>query len=209
MRVLRTFFWAALLAAGFIYITGVTNWDVGRALRPVRSAGRMWSEPATAASAGFSTDEQNNIDIYKSTRDATVCITSTVYTRTFFGVYPETGTGTGFVISPDGEILTNNHVAGGGAQLTVTLSDKKVYKARVLGYDSRNDLALMQTGKGDWAPMGGGIIDWEGQFKALKRDGYHFAVSLETHWEGGGSKEESSRKSWAGMKKLLQQADAL
>jgi sugar phosphate isomerase/epimerase len=61
----------------------------------------------------------------------------------------------------------------------------------------------------DWAPMGGGLIDWQGQFKALKRDGYHFAVSLETHWNGGGSPEESSRKSWAGMKKLLQQADAL
>jgi len=63
--------------------------------------------------------------------------------------------------------------------------------------------------KQDWAPMGGGIIDWAGQFKALKRDGYHFAVSLETHWSGGGSPEESSRQSWAGMKKLLQQADAL
>jgi len=61
----------------------------------------------------------------------------------------------------------------------------------------------------DWAPMGGGLIDWASQFKALKRDGYHFAVSLETHWNLGGSPEESSRKSWAGMKKLLQQADAL
>jgi L-ribulose-5-phosphate 3-epimerase len=61
----------------------------------------------------------------------------------------------------------------------------------------------------DWAPMGGGIIDWEGQFKALKRDGYHYAVSLETHWNGGGSPEECSRKSWAGMKKLLEEADAL
>lgn len=61
----------------------------------------------------------------------------------------------------------------------------------------------------DWAPMGGGIIDWVGQFKALKRDGYHFAVSLETHWNGGGSPEECSRKSWAGMKKQLQEADAL
>jgi L-ribulose-5-phosphate 3-epimerase len=60
-----------------------------------------------------------------------------------------------------------------------------------------------------WAPMGGGIIDWAGQFKALKRDGYHFAVSLETHWSGGGSPEECSRKSWAGMKKLLQDAEAL
>jgi L-ribulose-5-phosphate 3-epimerase len=68
----------------------------------------------------------------------------------------------------------------------------------------------VKKGKGyDWAPMGGGIIDWAGQFKALKRDGYRLAVSLETHWHGGGSPEESSRQSWAGMKKLLRQADAL
>ncbi len=68
---------------------------------------------------------------------------------------------------------------------------------------------IFKKGKDDWAPMGGGIIDWAGQYKALKRDGYHFAVSLETHWSGGGSPEECSRKSWAGMKKLLQEADAL
>ena len=148
MRVLRTLVLAALMAAGFVYITSVTQWDVGRVLRPVRNAGRLWTQPATAASAGFSTDEQNNIDIYKSARDATVFITSTVYARSFFGVYPEKGTGTGFVISPDGEILTNNHVAGGGSQLTVTLSDKKIYKARVLGYDSRNDLALIKIDAG-------------------------------------------------------------
>jgi len=69
--------------------------------------------------------------------------------------------------------------------------------------------AVKKGKKYDWAPMGGGIIDWAGQFRALKRDGYRFAVSLETHWDGGGSPEESSRKSWAGMKRLLQQADAL
>jgi sugar phosphate isomerase/epimerase len=69
--------------------------------------------------------------------------------------------------------------------------------------------AVKKDNKYDWAPMGSGIIDWAGQFKALKRDGYHFAVSLETHWRGGGSAEESTRKSWAGMKKLLQEADAI
>ncbi len=69
--------------------------------------------------------------------------------------------------------------------------------------------AVRKGKKYDWAPVGGGFIDWAGQFKALKRDGYHFAVSLETHWSGGGSPEESSRKSWAGMKRLLQGADAL
>jgi L-ribulose-5-phosphate 3-epimerase len=68
---------------------------------------------------------------------------------------------------------------------------------------------VVKRGKDDWAPMGAGIVDWVGQFRALKRDGYRFAVSLETHWDGGGTPEKSSRQSWAGMKKLLQQADAL
>ena len=76
-----------------------------------------------------------------------------------------------------------------------------------IGHCHCKDVA--RIGKTDWAPMGGGLIDWEGQFRALKRDGYHFAVSLETHWSGGGSPEESTRKSWAGMKKLLQQAETL
>ncbi|MGA8763047.1 MAG: sugar phosphate isomerase/epimerase family protein [Candidatus Sulfotelmatobacter sp.] len=61
----------------------------------------------------------------------------------------------------------------------------------------------------DWVPMGAGVVDWLGQFKALKRDGYRFAVSLETHWDGGGTPEKSSRRSWAGMKEVLQKAGAL
>jgi L-ribulose-5-phosphate 3-epimerase len=69
--------------------------------------------------------------------------------------------------------------------------------------------AVKKANDYDWAPMGAGIIDWPGQFKALKRDGYHFAVSLETHWDGGGTPEKSSRQSWAGMKNLLQEAGAL
>jgi sugar phosphate isomerase/epimerase len=60
-----------------------------------------------------------------------------------------------------------------------------------------------------WAPMGSGIVDWVGQFAALKRDGYHFAVSLETHWRGAGGPEASTRLSWAGMKEQLRKAGAL
>jgi sugar phosphate isomerase/epimerase len=63
--------------------------------------------------------------------------------------------------------------------------------------------------KYEWAPMRGGIIDWVGQFKALKRDGYKDAVSLETHWRGAGTPEESTRQSWAGMKEQLLEAGAL
>jgi sugar phosphate isomerase/epimerase len=60
-----------------------------------------------------------------------------------------------------------------------------------------------------WAAMGAGAIDWTGQFAALQRDGYRYAVSLETHWHGAATPEESTRQSWAGMKQQLQKAGAL
>jgi len=61
----------------------------------------------------------------------------------------------------------------------------------------------------DWAKMGSGIVDWLGQFRALRQDGYRYAVSLETHWDGGGTPQNSTRQCWAGMKHLLNQAGAL
>jgi L-ribulose-5-phosphate 3-epimerase len=64
-------------------------------------------------------------------------------------------------------------------------------------------------GKYKWTPVGQGIVDWVGQFRALKADGYHHAVSLETHWRGGGTPEESTRISFAGMKGCLQKAGTL
>jgi sugar phosphate isomerase/epimerase len=58
-----------------------------------------------------------------------------------------------------------------------------------------------------WSPVDIGFIDWTAQFRALKQIGYTDAVNLETHWKGG-TPEASSRISWAGMKKALQQANA-
>jgi len=79
-----------------------------------------------------------------------------------------------------------------------------------IGHCHCKDAVKKPDGKGySWAAMGQGIIDWAGQFKALKRDDYHLAVSLETHWRGAGTPEESTRQSWAGMKKALQEAGAI
>jgi L-ribulose-5-phosphate 3-epimerase len=69
--------------------------------------------------------------------------------------------------------------------------------------------AVKNGDKYEWAAMGKGAIDWVGQFAALKRDGYHHVVSLETHWRGAGTPEASSIESWAGMKDALQKAGAL
>lgn len=69
--------------------------------------------------------------------------------------------------------------------------------------------AVKNGDKYEWAAMGKGIIDWVGQFRALKKDEYRYAVSLETHWRGGGTPEESTKQSWAGMKEELQKARAI
>jgi len=64
-------------------------------------------------------------------------------------------------------------------------------------------------GKIEWAPVDKGFIDWTAQFRALKKAGYREAVSLETHWHGAATPEESTRISWAGMKHALEGAAAL
>jgi sugar phosphate isomerase/epimerase len=83
----------------------------------------------------------------------------------------------------------------------------KLPKGRI-GHVHCKDASKSADGKWEWAAMGRGVIDWAGQFRALKQDGYHRAVTLETHWKGGGTPEESSRQSFAGMKQLLQKAGA-
>jgi sugar phosphate isomerase/epimerase len=60
------------------------------------------------------------------------------------------------------------------------------------------------TGKKEWAPVGGGIIDWKGQIQALRKDGYDGTMSLETHYRRpDGNKVESTRESLDGLLKLM------
>lgn len=75
-----------------------------------------------------------------------------------------------------------------------------------IGHCHCKDVVRKGDGKYDWAPVGGGIIDWVGQFRAFVRDGYHYAVSLETHWRGAGTPEASTRISMAGLKRTLGKA---
>src|SRR6478672_1080198 len=54
------------------------------------------------------------------------------------------GTGSGVIISEDGYIVTNNHVIQGANDLEITLNNKKVYKAKLIGTDSKMDIALLK-----------------------------------------------------------------
>src|SRR5580693_8173145 len=75
-----------------------------------------------------------------------------------------------------------------------------------IGHCHCKDVVRKQGHKYDWAPVGGGIIDWVGQLRAFERDGFHYGLSLETHWRGAGSPEASTRVSLDGLKKALTKA---
>ena len=85
---------------------------------------------------------------------------------------------------------------------------EKIPKERI-GHMHCKDVARNADGTFEWAAMGRGLIDYVGQFRALMQAGYSGAMSLETHWRGAGSEEESSRQSMAGMKEQLSNAGAL
>jgi L-ribulose-5-phosphate 3-epimerase len=72
-----------------------------------------------------------------------------------------------------------------------------------IGHCHCKDVVRKQGGGFEWAPVGGGIIDWKGQLQALAAQGYNKAVSLETHWRGAGTPEASTRISMKGLKQVL------
>ncbi|MGE0823332.1 MAG: DegQ family serine endoprotease [Candidatus Binatia bacterium] len=60
------------------------------------------------------------------------------------GEFRRRGSGSGFIIRKDGIVLTNNHVVENAKDITVTLTDKREYKAKVLGRDPKTDLAVLK-----------------------------------------------------------------
>jgi L-ribulose-5-phosphate 3-epimerase len=75
-----------------------------------------------------------------------------------------------------------------------------------IGHCHAKNVTRTPDGKSQWQPVGTGVVDWVGQLRALHAMGYHYAVSLETHWRGAGTPEASSRVSMADLKKALAQA---
>ena len=122
----------------------------------VYSLGKYWSDQsspsafAEAAPAGISdpsavTDEQNNIEVYRSLSPGVAFINTTSMTQDFWGDVQEgKGSGSGSVIDNNGDILTNYHVIEGAQKLTVSFGGGTTYPATVVGGDPDTDLAVIK-----------------------------------------------------------------
>jgi S1-C subfamily serine protease len=152
MRLLRPVLFAVILAGAFFYFTTyrsgrsvLTDW-VGRPDKVEISE--------AAGNDGLDAEEQNNITVYHKNIGSVVNITSKAVTFDFFyGLVPEEGQGSGFIIDKEGHILTNYHVIADARQIEVTLHNRKKYGATIVGVDRAHDLAVVQIKAPELTPM--------------------------------------------------------
>jgi S1-C subfamily serine protease len=101
--------------------------------------------PADESPVALDPTEKENVRIYKEASPAIAnIVTRAVQYDFFMDAVPVEGAGSGFVIDTDGHILTNYHVVQGAQTIEVTLGDQSRYKAKYIGADTRNDIALIQ-----------------------------------------------------------------
>ncbi len=131
---------SGLFAAGVVAVVDrVTN-----RVQPSKAA-LSETPPVGITDPASATDEQNNIEVYRTLSPGVVFIHSTSYARDFFGfVEPQEGSGSGSILDQQGNILTNYHVIAGAQKLSVSMGGQKDYAATVVGGDPDTDLAVIR-----------------------------------------------------------------
>ncbi len=136
---------ALLFAVLLVWFTSRANWSIRNLAAPLLRSASTWSDPTPVHGSGLTPEEQNNIDVYKYAKLATVYITSTAVRRDFFfQPVAQQSLGSGFLINDQGFILTNFHVISGSSRIQVTLQDQTQYYAQALDTDRSDDLALIK-----------------------------------------------------------------
>jgi len=147
---LRTVLWVAVL--GILILALFDRLDLGRLIsgRPKPSE-LAFNQPApeTQAPIVVSADEQINEEVFEKAYKAVVNIVATTLRVNFWmEVIPQQGQGSGFIVDPEGYILTNNHVVEKAQKLTVTTAMGKKVEARLVGRDRQSDLAVIKIPSG-------------------------------------------------------------
>ncbi len=143
MKTLRPLLLAVVIAAAFYLYTTPRSGTYN----PTRWLGNNGKLELTEAAGPEPLDpeEQINVNVYKKALPSVVNITATAVSYNFFyGIVPQQGQGSGFIFDREGHILTNFHVVENARLVEVTLSNRKKYKAQVIGTDRNHDIAVIK-----------------------------------------------------------------
>jgi S1-C subfamily serine protease len=150
MKLLRPIAIAVVLVGGFFYFTTYKSGT----FRTINSPAAKVEITEAASNNPLDADEQNNISVYHKNIGSVVNVTSKAVAFDFFyGLVPQEGQGSGFIIDHDGHVLTNYHVVADARQVEVTLHNRKKYRATIVGTDRSHDLAIVQIKAPDLNPM--------------------------------------------------------
>ncbi|HEX3354523.1 MAG TPA: trypsin-like peptidase domain-containing protein [Terriglobales bacterium] len=153
MKLFRPLFLAIVFAGAFYFFTTYRSGQFHPANWFGHHGNRVEITEA-AVTEPFDTEEQNNIGVYRKNIDSVVNITSRAVTFDFFyGLVPQEGQGSGFIIDKQGHVLTNYHVIAEARTVKVTLHNGKEYSATVVGTDRPHDLAVIQIKGSEFTPM--------------------------------------------------------
>jgi len=145
MKTARPFLIAIIAVAVFLLVVEHNRVTQVFSARTQKATPEKLNLKETTGALTYDAEEQNNIAVYRKVLPSVVNITSTAVAFDFFyGVVPQEGQGSGFVIDPSGLILTNYHVIANARQLEVKLSNRKRYKATVVGADPSHDVAVIR-----------------------------------------------------------------
>src|ERR1700742_4858634 len=128
---------------------------------PASSTTKVVTETRTVSSNSAS-NQLSPHDVYEKAKNSVAYITADITQQSdspFGGAQSGTATGSGFVVSPDGYIVTNNHVVDGATAVKVKVGDSKTQAAKIVGTAPSTDLALLKIDATGLTPLALGDSD--------------------------------------------------
>ncbi|WP_088341364.1 S1C family serine protease [Robiginitalea sediminis] len=124
------------------------QWGFPQGTLPVVQTSSSGLGSAPAETTDFTLAAENTVNAVVHVKNMTLSRGASNFFEYLYGyeerARPQVGTGSGVIISPEGYIVTNNHVIARANQLTVTLNNNKTYEATVVGTDPNTDIALIK-----------------------------------------------------------------
>ncbi|MCB9426365.1 MAG: trypsin-like peptidase domain-containing protein [Flavobacteriales bacterium] len=113
---------------------------------------------SVANAIDFTTAAENTINTVVHVKNVSYSVVSNPILEFFYGYQggqqrSQVGTGSGVIISADGYIVTNNHVIQNASEIEVALNNNKTYKAKLIGTDSKMDIALLKVDADEELPF--------------------------------------------------------